>query len=109
MSLAEAEMVKMSETKPAKDEAPAEMSAARLSKIEGELASLKTAEASRSKAAEDAAKAEIIRTGVRLGVDLSVTHSCYDPVRVGADWKPCGHCDSCLIRARGFAEAGLTE
>lgn len=54
-------------------------------------------------------KAEIIRAGVRLGVDLSVTHSCYDPVRVGTDWKPCGHCDSCLIRARGFAEAGLAE
>lgn len=50
-------------------------------------------------------KAEIIRLGVELGVDLSLTTSCYDPVGERA----CGHCDSCLIRARGFAEAGIPD
>jgi 7-cyano-7-deazaguanine synthase len=51
-------------------------------------------------------KAGIIRLGTELGVDFSLTHSCYDP---GADGRPCGHCDSCLIRARGFAEAGVQD
>lgn len=50
-------------------------------------------------------KAEIIRTGVALGVDYGLTHSCYDPV----DGFPCGACDSCRIRAAGFAEAGLPD
>ncbi|MDX2131986.1 MAG: 7-cyano-7-deazaguanine synthase QueC [Planctomycetota bacterium] len=50
-------------------------------------------------------KADIIRLGVELGVDLSLTTSCYDPSPRG----PCGHCDSCLIRARGFADAGLPD
>lgn len=51
-------------------------------------------------------KAGIIRLGAELGVDYSLTHSCYDP---GPDDRPCGHCDSCLLRARGFAEAGLPD
>jgi 7-cyano-7-deazaguanine synthase len=53
----------------------------------------------------DLSKAEIIRLGVELGVDYSVTHSCYDPL----DHLPCGQCDSCLLRKAGFAEAGLTD
>jgi len=51
-------------------------------------------------------KAEIIRRGLQLGVDYGITHSCYDP---GATGRPCGHCDSCLLRARGFAEAGVAD
>jgi 7-cyano-7-deazaguanine synthase len=51
-------------------------------------------------------KGGIIRLGTELGVDYSLTHSCYDP---GADDRPCGHCDSCLLRARGFAEAGVQD
>src|SRR6266851_1212565 len=51
-------------------------------------------------------KAEIIRRGVELGVDYSLTHSCYDPDAVG---RACGHCDSCLLRKRGFAEAGVPD
>ena len=51
-------------------------------------------------------KAEIIRRGVELGVDYSLTHSCYDPDDTGA---PCGRCDSCQIRLKGFAEAGLVD
>lgn len=48
-------------------------------------------------------KAEIIKTGLKLGVDYSLTHSCYDPT---PDGKACGLCDSCLLRKRGFEEAG---
>jgi 7-cyano-7-deazaguanine synthase len=51
-------------------------------------------------------KAAIIRLGVKLGVDYSLTHSCYDPRPGGA---PCGRCDSCRLRAKGFAEAGLDD
>ena len=51
-------------------------------------------------------KAEIIRTGTKLGVDYSQTHSCYDPLENG---RPCGQCDSCLLRLKGFAEAGLGD
>jgi 7-cyano-7-deazaguanine synthase len=51
-------------------------------------------------------KAGIIRLGTELKVDYSLTHSCYDP---GPDGRPCGHCDSCLLRARGFAEAGIQD
>ena len=47
-------------------------------------------------------KAEIIRKGLELGVDFDMTLSCYDPAR---DGTPCGHCDACQLRARGFAEA----
>ena len=51
-------------------------------------------------------KAEIIRLGLSLGVDYGMTHSCYDP---GADGRPCGGCDSCLLRAKGFEEAGVQD
>ncbi len=51
-------------------------------------------------------KAEIIRHGLALGVDYGLTHSCYDPDPAG---RPCGRCDSCLIRAKGFAEAGAQD
>jgi 7-cyano-7-deazaguanine synthase len=51
-------------------------------------------------------KAQIIKTGMRLGVDYSLTHSCYNPDRNG---KPCGRCDSCRLRLKGFAEAGLKD
>jgi 7-cyano-7-deazaguanine synthase len=51
-------------------------------------------------------KAEIIRTGLELGVDYSLTHSCYDP---GVEGMSCGACDSCLLRLKGFAEAGATD
>jgi 7-cyano-7-deazaguanine synthase len=51
-------------------------------------------------------KADIIREGLKLGLDYGLTHSCYDPDRSGA---PCQRCDSCRLRARGFAEAGLTD
>jgi 7-cyano-7-deazaguanine synthase len=51
-------------------------------------------------------KADIIRRGLTLGVDYTMTLSCYDPQRDGA---PCGHCDSCTLRARGFAEAGVPD
>ncbi len=51
-------------------------------------------------------KAEIIRTGTALGFDYGLTHSCYDPTPGGLS---CGHCDSCLLRLKGFAEAGLKD
>jgi 7-cyano-7-deazaguanine synthase len=51
-------------------------------------------------------KAEIIRRGTALGVDYALTHSCYDPA---PDGRPCERCDSCTLRARGFAEAGLPD
>jgi 7-cyano-7-deazaguanine synthase len=51
-------------------------------------------------------KADIIRHGLSLGVDYSLTHSCYDPASDGA---ACGRCDSCLLRAKGFAEAGYGD
>jgi len=51
-------------------------------------------------------KAEIIRTGTQLGVDYSLTHSCYDPDPQG---RSCGRCDSCRLRLKGFAEAGLQD
>jgi 7-cyano-7-deazaguanine synthase len=51
-------------------------------------------------------KAEIIRKGVKLGVDYGMTHSCYDP---SADGKACGYCDSCLLRKKGFREAGVAD
>lgn len=51
-------------------------------------------------------KADIIRTGTRLGVDYSLTHSCYDPT---GDGRSCGRCDACRLRRRGFAEAGVRD
>ncbi len=51
-------------------------------------------------------KAQIIQKGTQLGLDYSLTHSCYDPDETG---KPCGRCDSCKLRLKGFAEANLTD
>jgi 7-cyano-7-deazaguanine synthase len=51
-------------------------------------------------------KADIIRKGISLGVDYGLTHSCYDPTEDGA---ACGLCDSCRLRLKGFAEAGLAD
>jgi len=51
-------------------------------------------------------KAEIILTGTKLGVDYSLTHSCYDPNERG---RSCGRCDACRLRLKGFAEAGLKD
>jgi 7-cyano-7-deazaguanine synthase len=51
-------------------------------------------------------KADIIRRGNELGLDYGLTHSCYDPAPSG---RPCGHCDSCVLRAKGFAEAGVAD
>jgi len=51
-------------------------------------------------------KAQIIRTGLDLGVDYSITHSCYDP---SAEGLACGRCDSCLLRLKGFHEAGVED
>jgi 7-cyano-7-deazaguanine synthase len=51
-------------------------------------------------------KAEIIRRGIALGVDYGITSSCYDP---GPEGQPCGECDSCLLRAKGFRKAGVGD
>jgi 7-cyano-7-deazaguanine synthase len=51
-------------------------------------------------------KADIIRRGLTLKLDYGLTHSCYDPSEQG---QPCGHCDSCRLRAKGFAEAGAED
>jgi 7-cyano-7-deazaguanine synthase len=51
-------------------------------------------------------KADIIRAGLQLGLDYGLTHSCYDPQPSGA---PCGQCDSCRLRAKGFQEAGVED
>jgi 7-cyano-7-deazaguanine synthase len=51
-------------------------------------------------------KADIIRKGLARGVDYAETSSCYDP---GTDGRPCGRCDSCQLRAKGFAEAGVAD
>lgn len=54
-------------------------------------------------------KGEIIKKGVSLGLDYSLTWSCYDPRHVDGVAAPCLRCDSCLIRAKGFTEAGLKD
>ena len=54
----------------------------------------------------DLGKADIIRLGASLGVDYALTSSCYDPTVHGV---ACGHCASCLLRLKGFAEAGITD
>jgi len=51
-------------------------------------------------------KAQIIKTGIDLGIDYAITHSCYDPSTQGL---ACGRCDSCLLRKKGFAEAGVSD
>jgi 7-cyano-7-deazaguanine synthase len=51
-------------------------------------------------------KAEIVRKALALGVDVKLTHSCYDPDEEG---RPCGKCDSCILRRKGFAEAGIAD
>jgi 7-cyano-7-deazaguanine synthase len=51
-------------------------------------------------------KADIIRKGVALGLDYGLTHSCYDP---GPGGRPCGRCDSCVLRAAGFAQANMSD
>ena len=51
-------------------------------------------------------KADIIKKGIQLGIDYGLTHSCYDPDKSGS---ACGHCDSCLLRKRGFADAGVMD
>jgi 7-cyano-7-deazaguanine synthase len=51
-------------------------------------------------------KAQIVSAGLDLGLDYGLTHSCYDPE---PDGGPCGHCDSCILRAKGFAEAGAVD
>jgi 7-cyano-7-deazaguanine synthase len=52
------------------------------------------------------AKGQIVQRGLALGLDYGLTHSCYDPDR---DGRPCERCDSCRLRARGFADAGVTD
>jgi 7-cyano-7-deazaguanine synthase len=54
-------------------------------------------------------KAQIIASGASLGVDFSLTHSCYDPVTRGSETLACGQCDSCLIRREGFANAHVPD
>lgn len=51
-------------------------------------------------------KADIVRKATELNLDLSLTHSCYDP---GPDGAPCGSCDACILRAKGFEEAGIAD
>lgn len=51
-------------------------------------------------------KADIVREALRLGVDVGLTHSCYDPDGRGT---PCGKCDSCVLRRKGFEEAGVSD
>lgn len=51
-------------------------------------------------------KSQIIRKGTQLGVNYALTHSCYDPTPTD---RPCGHCDACRLRLKGFQEAGLTD
>ena len=54
----------------------------------------------------DLRKHEIIQKGIELGLDYSLTHSCYDPDEKG---RACGQCDSCVLRRKGFAEAGVDD
>jgi 7-cyano-7-deazaguanine synthase len=55
---------------------------------------------------QSSSKADIVRQGLEMGLDFGLTHSCYDP---GPNDGPCGHCDSCLLRAQGFAAAGIPD
>jgi 7-cyano-7-deazaguanine synthase len=51
-------------------------------------------------------KAGIVKLAHSLGLDFSLTHSCYDP---GPEGRPCGQCDACLLRRKGFEEAGIAD
>ena len=51
-------------------------------------------------------KAEIVKLGSEMGLDFRLTHSCYDP---GPGGRPCGQCDSCVLRRKGFEEAGIKD
>jgi 7-cyano-7-deazaguanine synthase len=51
-------------------------------------------------------KAQIVAKGIELGVDYALTSSCYDPSAIG---EPCGQCDSCLLRQKGFRENGIED
>lgn len=54
-------------------------------------------------------KADIVRRALELGADLSLTHTCYDPVVTEQRVLSCGHCDACMLRLAGFREAGMTD
>lgn len=54
-------------------------------------------------------KGDIVRRGMELGVDFALTHTCYDPVKSVEGWLACGRCDACLLRLKGFAEAGARD
>ena len=54
-------------------------------------------------------KEEIIKSGIDLGIDYSMTHSCYDPIINGDEVLSCGHCDSCKLRLEGFKKAGIAD
>lgn len=55
-------------------------------------------------------KTRIIETGLALGVNFALTHSCYDPQVTGdGGWQPCGHCDSCVIRQQAFTQLGMRD
>jgi 7-cyano-7-deazaguanine synthase len=54
-------------------------------------------------------KEEIIKEGIKLGVDYSITHSCYDPIMTKKTIKSCGKCDSCQLRLKGFKEANIKD
>jgi 7-cyano-7-deazaguanine synthase len=57
----------------------------------------------------DLKKSQIIKIGEQLGVDYSITHSCYDPIEINQKFYSCGKCDSCKIRLKGFKDAGLND
>lgn len=60
----------------------------------------------------DLSKVQIVQRGLKLGVDYGVTHSCYDPAPDATrplGYRPCGHCDACLLRQRAFTQLGLTD
>ena len=54
-------------------------------------------------------KSAIITRGMELGVDYASTHSCYDPIERDGGWGACGRCDSCVLRRRGFEQAGVPD
>ena len=54
-------------------------------------------------------KAEIVLRARELGVDLGLTHSCYDPLESATGWLACGACDACVLRLKGFLAAGVPD